>query len=156
MSMSSTAEILWMAIGEDNGLSQGREGIRERQWLGAMPWPETVTRSFQIHSQLCTANSFIWQNNCFKWMFSHSPAWLSVGTQWNSATMKSSYKWTRTRENSPRNHRMCFMSFGDPEKLGVCVSVGGYACVYIYSLCILGHQGQTWLREELAQQNNTA
>ena len=34
--------------------------------------------------------------------------------------------------------------------------VGGCVWVYIYSLCILGHQGQTWLREELAQQNNTA
>lgn len=31
-----------------------------------------------------------------------------------------------------------------------------WLCVYIYSLCILGHQGQSWLREELAQQNNIA
>lgn len=29
-------------------------------------------------------------------------------------------------------------------------------CVHIYSLCILERQGQTWLQEELTQQNYTA
>ena len=69
------------------------------------------------------------------------PPWVSVGTQWNSSTMKSCYKWTWTLENSPRNHRMCFMSCGDPWICAlvtesvvcvcVCVGCGVHVCVCV-------------------------
>lgn len=45
---------------------------------------------------------------------------------------------------------VCVCEWVSVEGGGGCV----WVCVYIYSLCILRHQGQTWLREELAQQNN--
>lgn len=66
---------------------------------------------------------------------SHSSLRLSTGTQWNSSRLKRSYKWTQTRQKSPRNHTLRFKSFGEAWRV----------CVH-YSWCILGHQGQTLQR----------
>lgn len=93
-----------------------REGIRIEQWVQlkgheghAMMW-----HSHSIFSgsgpAMFAASSFIGQSKCCEWLLSASPPWLSAGTQSNVSTMKSSYKWTWTLENSPRNHRTGLMS----------------------------------------------
>lgn len=161
--VSSTAEMLWKATGEDNGLSQGREGGLENSsdWgprhglkQSLNPFRFTVSYVQQTASSgritAFSGCSVTPDRDCL-------PGHNETPPQWRAAINECGHGRT-----APEITECASCPLGICEIWCVCVWVsewrggGVWVCVYIYSLCILGHQGQTWLREELAQQNNAA
>lgn len=113
---------------DHNKLNNGKKGIRDQQRLQhRCQWAMPMISN--IHPLLWGWQPAMWQNKCCKWMFSYTLLWMSVGTQWNTSTMKSSYKWTQDTGEQPQKSQDVLHVLWGPTKHDVSASewvrVGG-------------------------------